>query len=76
MKYLLLSLTLVALMGCQTFNAAVDGGQNIVNETIAATGSAAADITQAVGADVTDTITYGTNGVADGIRKVTNSEAK
>jgi len=75
MKYLLLAIPL-ALMGCQTFNAAVDGGQNIVNKTIAATGSAAADITQAVGADVTSTITYGTDGVADGIRKATNAEKK
>tara|TARA_R110000851_G_scaffold310700_1_gene470637 strand:- start:75 stop:314 length:240 start_codon:yes stop_codon:yes gene_type:complete len=73
MKVITLMLTAVVMMGCQTFNAAVDGGQDIVNKTIAATGEATADITQAIGGDVTDTITYGADGVADGIRQATGN---
>ncbi len=76
MKVIVLALTLMALMGCNTFNATVDGAQHIVNETIQATGEGAADITVAVGEDITGTITYGAEGVADGIRQVSGNAEK
>jgi|TARA_B110000208_G_C11717141_1_gene411509 hypothetical protein len=72
MKTLLLFFALICLPACQTFNAAVDGGQHIVNNTIQATGAATANVTEAIAADVTDTITFSANGVADGIRKATS----
>jgi hypothetical protein len=76
MKALILGLTAVALAGCNTFNATVDGAQGIVNETIKATGAGAADITSAVGTDITDSISYVTEGAANGIRNVTQAEEK
>jgi hypothetical protein len=74
MRVLFLVLLASLLTGCSTFNATVDGAQHVVNETIKATGEGVAGITEAVGEDVTDTITYGANGVADGIRKVSGNE--
>jgi hypothetical protein len=73
MKYI--ALILIALVsGCTTFNATVDGAQHIVNKTIEATGEGVANVTSAIGEDVTDTITYGVDGVANGIRAVTKTE--
>ena len=69
MKYLVPFL--LALTGCNTFNASVDGAQGIVNDTVAAAGKGVANVTSAVGKDVTGTITYVTEGAADGLRKVT-----
>ena len=73
MKYFI-SLLCISLMGCSTFNASVDGAQNIVNKTIEATGEGVASITSAIGKDTSDTVTYATNATADGIRKVTTVE--
>jgi hypothetical protein len=69
-KYLIAFL--LVLPGCNTFNASVDGAQGIVNDTVAATGKGVANVTSAVGKDVTGTITYVTEGAADGLRNVTN----
>jgi len=69
MKYLVPFL--LALAGCNTFNASVDGAQGIVNDTVAAAGKGVANVTSAAGQDVTGTITYVTEGAADGLRKVT-----
>lgn len=67
---------IVILGGCSTFNASVDGAQDIVNKTIAATGEGVADVTTAVGKDVSGTITYVMKSAADGVRTVTNAEDK
>ena len=71
MKYVLLVMAVFTLAGCNTFNATVDGAQHIVNETIQATGEGAANITVAVGTDISDTITYSADTTAKGIRSVT-----
>ena len=63
----------LVLSGCNTFNASVDGAQGIVNDTAAAAGKGVANITSAVGKDVTGTITYVTEGAANGVRSVTNT---
>lgn len=76
MKALILGLTAVALAGCNTFNATVDGAQGIVNETVKAAGTGVANITSAAGSDVTGSITYVTEGAASGIRSVTQAEEK
>lgn len=73
MKYLI-AVTLFALAGCSTFNATVDGAQGVINETLKASGNGVANVTSAVGKDVTDTVTYVTEGAASGIRKITNAE--
>ena len=73
MKYLAI-LALAVLTGCSTWNATIDGAQEIVNETVKASGNGVANVTIAVGKDVSDTVTYVTDGAATGIRKVTNSE--
>lgn len=73
MKYLTPFL-LLALAGCTTFNATVDGAQGVVNETVASIGNGVAGVTSAVGKDVTDTVTYAADGTAEGIRKVTNAD--
>ena len=67
MKYLTPFL-LLALAGCTTFNATVDGAQGVVNETVASIGNGVAGVTSAVGKDVTDTVTYAADGTAEGIR--------
>ena len=67
-------LALAVLTGCSTWNATIDGAQEIVNETVKASGNGVANVTSAVGKDVSDTVTYVTDGAATGIRKVTNSE--
>ena len=72
MKYLVPLIFI--LSGCSTFNASVDGAQDIVNITIAATGEGVAGVTTAVGKDVSDTITYVTNSAADGVRAVTSPD--
>ena len=64
----------LVLSGCSTFNASVDGAQDIVNKTIAATGEGVAGVTVAVGKDVSDTITYVTTSAADGVRVVTSAD--
>ena len=71
MKYLAI-LALAVLSGCSTWNATIDGAQEIVNETVKASGNGVANVTSAVGKDVSDTVTYVTEGAAIGIRKVTN----
>ena len=73
MKYLAI-LALAVLTGCSTWNATIDGAQEIVNETVKASGNGVANVTSAVGKDVSDTVTYVTDGAATGIRKVTNAE--
>lgn len=73
MKYLAI-LALAVLTGCSTWNATIDGAQEIVNETVKASGNGVANVTSAVGKDVSDTVTYVIDGAATGIRKVTNSE--
>ena len=73
MKYLAI-LALAVLTGCSTWNATIDGAQEIVNETLKASGNGVANVTSAVGKDVSDTVTYVTDGAATGIRKVTNAE--
>lgn len=73
MKYLAI-LALAVLTGCSTWNATIDGAQEIVNETVKASGNGVANVTIAVGKDVSDTVTYVTDGAATGIRKVTNAE--
>ena len=72
MKYFIA--LLFVLSGCSTFNASVDGVQGIVNDTVAATGKGVADVTSAVGKDITSSITYVTEGSASGVRTVTQSE--
>jgi len=73
MKYLAI-LALAVLTGCSTWNATIDSAQEIVNETVKASGNGVANVTSAVGKDVSETVTYVTEGTATGIRKVTNSE--
>ena len=72
MKYLIP--LLIVLSGCSTFNASIDGVQGVVNDTLAATGKGVANVTSAVGKDITGTITYITEGAASGVRKVTQSD--
>jgi hypothetical protein len=72
MKYLIPLLIVVS--GCSTFNASIDGVQGVVNDTLAATGKGVANVTSAVGKDITGTITYITEGAASGVRKVTQSD--
>ena len=73
MKYLAI-FALAVLTGCSTWNATIDSAQEIVNETVKASGNGVANVTSAVGKDVSETVTYVTEGTATGIRKVTNSE--
>lgn len=73
MKYVISGL-LFLVTGCTTFNATVDGAQGVVNKTVEAVGDGVADVTSAVGKDITDTITYTTDGTADGIRKITSQD--
>jgi hypothetical protein len=75
MKYLAI-VTLGALTGCSTWNATIDGAQEIVNETVRASGNGVANVTTAIGDDVSNTVTYVTQGAATGIRKITDSEEK
>lgn len=75
MKLIILMFSFI-LAGCNTMNAAIDGGQHVLNSTIEATGEGVANITSAVGTDITDTITYGTEGLSKGIREVTTLDSK
>jgi len=68
---LLVAISALCLVGCSTFNAAVDGAQDVVNETVGAVGGGIAGITQAAGNDVSDTVTFTTEGTASTLRKVT-----
>ena len=51
MKYLILVSALL-LGACGTMNAAIDGTQGIINNTLGGVGTAVADIAVAAGADV------------------------
>ena len=64
MKYLLLALPL-ALMGCNTFNAAVDGSQMIVDSTIDSAQSMVTDTAKGIGAGSATFV----DGIAADIRK-------
>jgi len=64
MKYLLLALPL-ALMGCNTFNGAVDGSQQIVGTTVDSAQSMVTDTAKGVGAGSATFV----EGIATDIRK-------
>ncbi len=68
---LLVAISALCLVGCGTFNATVDGAQDVVNETVGAVGEGIAGITQAIGKDVSETVTFTTEGTASTVRKVT-----
>jgi len=63
MKYLLLALPL-ALMGCNTFNGAVDGSQQIVDSTVDSAQSMVTDTAKGIG---TGSATF-VEGIAKDIR--------
>lgn len=73
MKLVAIIATLI-LAGCSTFNAAVDGSQNLVNKTVQATGEGVAGVTEAVGKDVTRVVDNTAQSAADGIRSLTTYE--
>lgn len=64
MKYLLLALPL-ALMGCNTFNGAVDGSQQIVGTTVDLAQSMVSDTAKGIGAGSATFV----EGIATDIRK-------
>jgi hypothetical protein len=64
MKYLLLALPL-ALMGCNTFNGAVDGSQQIVGTTVDSAQSMVSDTAKGIGAGSATFV----EGIATDIRK-------
>jgi predicted small secreted protein len=64
MKHLLLALPL-ALMGCNTFNGAVDGSQQIVGTTVDSAQSMVSDTAKGIGAGSATFV----EGIATDIRK-------
>ena len=59
MKYLSLVSAVLLLSACGTMNAAIDGTQGIINNTLGGVGTAVADIAVAAGQDVKGAVDSG-----------------